>query len=96
MSKEVEISEEVKKAGQKAFENHEDYYTVEATGNTYPVKDDMQSWGFFWNAEKRAWINECTSEFEKFLFERHVIEGDWLGVILNFTHNHQEKWEKEI
>jgi hypothetical protein len=91
-----DISPEVKEAAAKAYDNHTDYYTTEATGNTYPIKDKLQSWAFFWNPEKRAWINECTSEFEKFLFERHVIDGDWPGVKLSFIHNHLDKWEKEI
>ena len=81
-----EISDELKQQAEKAMDNNEDYYTTEATGNTYPVKDELQSWAFFWNAETKMWINECTSEFEKFLFERHVIDGDWPGVILNFIH----------
>lgn len=91
-----EISKEVDEQGQKAHDNHTDYYTVEATGNTYPIKEDLQSWAFFWNPERKVWINECVSEFEKFLFERMVIDGEWPSVKFTFTNNHLEEWEKNI
>ncbi len=80
-----EISEELKKQGQAAYDNNTDYYICYATGNTYPVKDDLQSWGFFWKPEEKTWMAECVSAWEKFLFERHVADGDWPDVELQFS-----------
>ena len=80
-----QISEELKKQGQAAYDNNNDYYTCIATGNTYPVKDRLQSWGFFWKPDDKAWMTECVSAWEKFLFERYVADGDWPGVNLKFT-----------
>ena len=89
-------TEELKKEARKARDNTTDYYTIVATGNTYPVKDDLQSWAFFWDADKRAWINECASEFERFLFGRFVADGDWSGVKLEITKNSKEEYENKI
>jgi hypothetical protein len=80
-----EISPELKKQGQEAYDNNTDYYICNATGNTYPVKDRLQSWGFFWVPEKKCWTAECVSAWEKFLFERYVADGEWTGVKLEFS-----------
>lgn len=61
----------------------ESYFTVEATGRTYPIKDQLQSWAFFWDPNKRAWINECASTGELQYFMAKVSDGDWPGVILS-------------
>jgi len=79
-----EVSEELKKQGRAAFENTTDYYDCFAIGNTYPIKDHLQGWAFFWIPEKKAWKNECVCAWEKFLFERYVADGDWIGVKLEF------------
>ena len=81
----AEITDELKAKAEKAKNNLTDCYPVIATGNTYPVREDMQNWAFFWDVEKRAWINENASALEKFLFERKVIGGKWLGVELEFV-----------
>lgn len=80
-----EISDEIKKQGQAAYDNYTDYYVCKATGNTYPVKNDLQRWGFFWKPEEKVWMAECVSAWEKFLFERRVLDGDWPKVALEFT-----------
>jgi len=91
-----EVSEELKKQAREAWDNHTDYYTCIATGNTYSAKDDLQSWGFFWKPEKKAWESECTTEWEKFRFERFVADGDWPGVKLEFIKHKSSNWEKAI
>lgn len=90
-----EISPELKKQAKAAWDNQKDFYTCIATGNTYPVKDDFQTWGFFWSPEKKAWESECTTEWEKFLFERYVADNDWPGVKLEFTKEEAIKEEQK-
>ena len=29
-----------------------------ATGNTYAHRETLTSWGWYWNAKRRTWINE--------------------------------------
>lgn len=36
--------------------------TFQATGKTYNNRDELTSWGWFWNAEEKAW--ETTAEDE--------------------------------
>jgi len=81
---ESEVSPELKKQAKEAYDNNTDYYDCIATGNTYPVKDRLQSWAFFWKPEQKAWINEYVCAWEKFLFERYVADGKWTGVKLKF------------
>jgi len=75
---------ELKAEAQRALDNNTDWYDVIATGNTYPVKDKLQSWAFFWKPKEKFWFNGCASAFEKFIFERYVTNGDWPGVTLKF------------
>ena len=75
---------ERKAAAQKTHEDGTAFYTVYATGNTFPIKDDLQSWGFFWDADNRRWTNECASEFERFIFELHLADNEWPGIDLEF------------
>ncbi len=93
---EEEVSEELKKQAREAYDNNTDYYDCIATGNTYPCKDSLQGWAFFWIPEKKAWKNECASAWEKFLFERYVADGDWPGVKLEFIKHKKSSWEKAI
>ena len=72
------------------------YFTVKATGNTYPVKDDLQSWAFFWKPEEKAWVRECCDgDMERRLFENKV-KGkagliNWPGVVLTFIEEPRPK-----
>ncbi len=75
---------ERKAASVKAHED-DTFYTVYATGDTYPIKDDLQSWAFFWDADNKRWVNECASEFERFIFELHLADGEWPGIELEFV-----------
>ena len=68
------------------------YFTCIAKGNTYPVKDDLISWGFGWRPEYRAWIREGIDEDDLRLFNAFVkgitekkIPPKWPGVILAFV-----------
>ena len=87
------MNDDIKQKARQAWENHTDYYTCIATGKTFPIKDDLQSWAFFWDVEKKVWINDCVTEWEKFLFERYVIDGKWLGVNLKFIKNSDSMFE---
>ena len=65
------------------------YFTVKATGKTYPVREDLQSWAFFWNAEQRCWIREGVDEHDVGFFQMKVnnptccgLKIPWTGVIL--------------
>jgi hypothetical protein len=86
------MDDNLKQKALQAWDNDTDYYTCIATGKTFSIKDDLQSWAFFWDAEKKAWVNDCVTEWEKFLFERYVIDGGWkdggwFGVNLEFIKN---------
>lgn len=80
-----EISDEIKKQAKAAYNNDTDYYCCVATGKTFPVKEELQSNGFHWETDKKAWVAEDVSAWEKFLFERYVIDCKWPDVRLVFT-----------
>jgi len=84
MSETKEIPEEVKKQAKEAHESNK-CFTIKVSGNTYPIKDKLQSWGMFWVPEEKIWKGECCSHWQKFLFERQVADGDWPGVKLEAT-----------
>lgn len=75
-----EISKELKVEAREAFNNHKDTYTIILTGNTYPIKDKLQSWAFCWKAKNRTWVSEYAGAWEKFLFGRYIVDGAWPGV----------------
>lgn len=58
------------------------YWTVVATGRTYPIKDQLQSWAFYWNAARRAWIAECVESTVLQYFMSSVSRGRWPGITL--------------
>lgn len=67
------------------------YYIVVATGNTYPIKEDLSSWAFFWNAQRKVWIREGVDDDDKRLFSAFVsgipgknLKPKWPGVRLTF------------
>lgn len=72
-----------KKAARKARDSR-NLYTVYATGKTYPVKDDLQAWAFFWDADNRQWVRESASEWDRFMFEIRIADGPWFDVVLRF------------
>lgn len=59
----------------------DNFYTCEAFGNTYPVKDSLKKLGFRFKKESRTWIAEPVSEKEKLVFETSSL---WGGVKLRF------------
>ena len=67
------------------------YYTVIATGQTYPVREDLQSWGFFWRESDKAWVREGADEHDTEFFQLKVLNPDhdfkcpWPGVILKLV-----------
>ena len=79
------IRDDWKQKALAAWEDKKNRFTCFATGSTYPVKEDLKSWGFQWCDDgSKCWTLECCSEWDKFLFERKVIDGKWSGVILEF------------
>ena len=60
-------------------------YNCFATGNTYPVREDLKSYGFYWTQEDKSWTRESVSGFDKFIFEQKVLNGKWAGVVLEFV-----------
>ncbi|MGX5203464.1 3'-5' exonuclease [Aliikangiella sp. IMCC44632] len=49
--------------------NKESYY-VEATGAPFSVKDDLKALSFRWNADKKVWYKNISSEERNFLLEQ--------------------------
>jgi len=90
------IREDVKQKAREAFENRKDSFVCFADGKTYPVKEDLKSWGFIWDAESKSWARECCSAFERFLFERKVADGIWSGVRLEFHVEHSVVSQADI
>ena len=65
-------------------------WTIKATGNTYPYREDLQSWGFLWRPNEKAWIREgCDSEDARLfnLFARgnntEGLPAKWPGVFIS-------------
>lgn len=59
-------------------------FKVIASGNTYPVREDLKSWAFRWDPDKKAWTRDQVSEQERRQFEGNVDNGPWDGVELEF------------
>lgn len=57
---------------------------VIATGRTFPVKEDLKSWGFRWDTTRDAWTAFAT-QGECSLFRHNVSNGSWEGVDLEFV-----------
>ena len=70
------------------------YFTVKATGRTYPIREDLQSWGFFWNQQLGAWVREGADENDVGFFQIKVNNPDkdlqipWTGVKLELIPEH--------
>ena len=64
------------------------YFTVKASGNTYPVREDLQSWAFGWKPEQGCWVREGADEHDVEFFQMKVANPDldmkvpWTGVHL--------------
>ena len=64
------------------------YFTVKASGNTYPVREDLQSWAFGWKPEEGCWVREGADEHDCEFFQMKVDNPDhdmktpWTGVKL--------------
>ena len=45
-----------------------------ATGDTYPHRDELTSWGWHWNASRKAWVEESGSDPDDICIEaiRHL------------------------
>ena len=71
-------------------------YTVVASGNTFPIREDLKSWAFQWDQEKKVWKRDCVSEFERRCFEGERDDGSWDGVELEFEEEKREEWEKHL
>ena len=70
------------------------YYTCEATGNTYPIRDSLKKLGFRYKSESKSWTVEPITEKEKEIFETSRL---WPGVKLRFTkHGYDpvKAWER--
>ena len=62
----------------------EKIYKVVARGNTYKIRDDLKSWAFQWDGDRKVWTRDCVSEFERRQWESKVENGPWDGVELEF------------
>ena len=71
-------------------------YTCVASGNTYPIREDLKSWAFHWDGATKTWKRECVSENERRKWEWEVSDGTWRGVELAFEEEKQEPWMDEI
>ena len=64
------------------------YFTVKANGKTYPVREDLQSWAFFWHPAEGCWIREGVDEQDVGFFQLKVnnpnndLNIPWTGVTL--------------
>lgn len=80
------INEEMKRKALEAYENKRDTFICFATGNTYPIKEDLKLYAFQWCDDgSKSWTLEYCSAWDRFLFERKVADGNWPGVILKFV-----------
>ena len=100
----IRTDDEWKQKALDAWDNKKDTFTCFATGNTYPVKEDLKSWGFQWCDDgSKCWTLEYCSAWDRFLFERKVMVGKWPGVILEFqptdplvSHEMMEQFKKDL
>ncbi len=60
---------------------HRGTYTVIATGRTFPIKEDLKSWGFRWLDGQ--WVRAEAEQSEMNLFKHNVSSGAWDGVDLD-------------
>lgn len=76
---------------------HEKTYRCTASGHgTFKAKDELKSWGFGWDKDRKVWTVACVEEDLKQLFESNVTDGTWKQVVLEFTEEVRESWEDEI
>ena len=77
-------------------------YTVTATGDTYHVREDLQSWGFFWNHKTKEWVRESVDEHDLEFFQLKVLNPDkdlkipWTGVKLTVKEEEQVVSDEDI
>lgn len=72
-------------------------FKCEASGSgTFAAKEEMKSWGFIWDADKKTWMRACVDQAERTLFERNARDGTWPDVVLQFTEEARESWEDDV
>lgn len=62
----------------------ETVYVCDATGNTWPIKDELKNHGFRWDSGMKQWSALAVSEREKALFMMKIQSRAWNGVTLKF------------
>jgi len=67
------------------------YYTCEATGNTYQVKDFLKKLGFRFKSDSRSWMIEVLSEDEKKRMQENPLAKK---VTFRFYSHETATWEK--
>lgn len=69
----------------------ETFYICDATGNTWPIKEDLKKLGFKWDKAMSRWSCMAVSERERGLFTMKVQSGAWKGVTLQFHSMRKEE-----
>lgn len=59
------------------------YFTIIATGKTYPIKGILQGWGFFWDKDRKAWVNNYVDYKMIQYFMQKIAKGHWPEIILS-------------
>lgn len=62
--------------------------TVDALGNTYPVREDLKKLGFKWDGVKKCWTKKDVGSSERAAMETMTL---WGGVRFKF---HSERTEE--
>lgn len=73
------------------------YFSVKATGNTFPAKDHFHTWGWMHRHKEKAWYSPCVSTGEMQYLMHEIAVGQWPGITLCcLGHKDHEPWEDQI